>query len=61
MAMETLINERSIIAMHDENLVLQAKEFDSIAFAMLEVAKGASVLNSEEESAICWAKGRLGL
>ena len=61
MILKALINERNLIAKHDENLVLQAKEFDSIAFAMLEVTRDATVLSSEEESAIRWAKGRLGL
>lgn len=61
MILKALINERNLIEKHDENLVLQSQEFDSIACAMLEVAKGATVLSSEEQSAISWAKGRLGL
>ena len=60
-ALESLIREKETYARHDENPVLQAMEFDSIAKAKLYVSKDATMLTAEEISATDWAKKRLGV
>lgn len=59
--LQKLMEEKKLYEQDDSNLVLQAKELESIARAMLEVSKDATGLTAEELSAVQWAKKRLGV
>ncbi len=59
--LQKLMEEKKLYERNDGNLVLQAKELESIAKAMLEVSKEATMLTADELSAVDWAKKRLGV
>ncbi len=59
--LQKLMEEKKFYEKNDANLVLQARELESIAKAILEVSKGATMLTADELLAVDWAKKRLGI
>ena len=58
--LETLWNEKLKLDQHSENTVIQAKEWDSLAVAILKVSGETTNLTAEEIEAVNWAKSRMG-
>ena len=59
--LQKLMEEKKLYERNDGNLVLQAKELESIAKPMLEVSKEATMLTADELWAVDWANKRLGV
>ena len=58
---EKLWDEKQHFESHSENSVLQDKEWDSIATAILKVSRETANLTAEDMEAVNWAKSRLGV
>ena len=56
-----LWEEKKELDNHSENPVLQAREMDCIAAAILRISEETTELTAEDIEAVNWAKKRLGV
>lgn len=58
---KSLWTEKKEYDKNSEKILLQAREWDSIARAILEISKETTELTADEMIAVDWAEKRLGV